>query len=173
MHRTGVINMSDTIEVQPNGRLGLDVGMAGRWLRLVCGTCLIGFVAFQVIQIYSIGLVIELVLYTIAVLTVYSLAHYYLGEIILNKLNAWVGTTLLLGPLVAIFAFQIGPDVLHQAILLYIGVSLVVSFFMGYGGCEVVSIPSLFFRRRYTVYCPFNLVDAVENVAVGRNSKPS
>jgi hypothetical protein len=34
---------------------------------------------------------------------------------------------------------------------------------MSYGGCEVVAIPSLIFRTRYTLYCPYNAVDVVEN----------
>jgi hypothetical protein len=162
--------MSEVIAKKLYNRLGLDVGFCGRWLRLVVGLYLTGLIVFQVSGTYSVSAGIELVLYFIAILTIYSAAHYLLGERILNKLNPWIGTTLLLGPLVAIFAFQIGPQVLHQAILVYIGISLVVSYFMGYGGCEVVSIPSIFFRRRYTVYCPLNVVDVADKAAVDRKS---
>ena len=170
--------MSQVIARKPYGRLGLDVGFVGRWTRLIVGIFLTGYTVLKVTGLkvtgaYSVGEGIELVIYTIAVLTLYSAAHFTLGERILNKLNPWVGTTILLGPLVVLFAFQIGPPVLHQAILLYVGISLIVSFFMRYGGCEVVSIPSLLFRQRYTVYCPLNVVDVAEKAAVNRKSKLS
>ncbi len=53
---------------------------------------------------------------------------------------------------------------------LYIGVSLIFSFFIRYGGCEVMSIPGLIFGTRYTVYCPLNVVDAVENAVIDREA---
>ena len=162
--------MSEVVPKKSYGNLGLDAGLFGGWLRLIAGFYLTGITVFRVFGTYSVSEAIELVLYSIAILTIYSAAHYILGERILSKLNPWVGTSLLLGPLLAMFAFQIGPHLLHQAIFLYIGISLIVSFFMGYGGCEVVSIPSIFFRRRYTVYCPLNLVDAAEKAAVDRKS---
>jgi hypothetical protein len=33
----------------------------------------------------------------------------------------------------------------------------------GYGGCEIIGIPTLFVRRRYTVYCAMNGGDFVEH----------
>jgi hypothetical protein len=60
--------------------------------------------------------------------------------------------------------------VLHHALLLYVGVSLIFSFFMRYGGCEVMSIPGLVFGSRHTVYCPLNVVDAVEKAVIDREA---
>ena len=56
----------------------------------------------------------------------------------------------------------------HHALLLYIGISLIFGYFMRYGGCEVVSIPSLLLATRHQVYCPLNAVDVVEQAVVGR-----
>ena len=63
-----------------------------------------------------------------------------------------------------------------MAMVGYFSTSLLFSAFAGYGGCEVVAIPSLIFRRWYTVYCPLNAIDVVERsltasvTASGRSS---
>lgn len=46
--------------------------------------------------------------------------------------------------------------------LLYLSVSLIVAALSSYGGCEMVALPSLLFRRQCTVYCPLNVIDLVE-----------
>ncbi len=109
-------------------------------------------------------------LYFVATLSAYTAAEFFLGERLLVKVNAWLRTVILLGPLVVIFALQLGPHVFHHALLFYVGVSLIFSFFMRYGGCEVMSIPGLIFRSRHTVYCPLNVVDAVEKAVIDRQA---
>ena len=42
---------------------------------------------------------------------------------------------------------------------------------MSYGGCEVMAIPSLIFRRRYVVYCRYNVVDVVDKVVADRKDR--
>ena len=153
------------------GTLGRDVGVVGRWFRLLAGGGLAGYVAIQAAGNFSISEIIELALYFIVTLGLYTAAHYVLGKRWLSIKNAWLRTAILLGPLGAIFAFQLGPHVLHQAILLYLGVSLVFSFFMRYGGCEVMSIPGLLLGARDTVYCPLNAVDAVEKAVIDRRAR--
>ena len=49
-------------------------------------------------------------------------------------------------------------------------IGAIVSFFMRYGGCEVLSIPGLVFGTRYTVYCPLNAVDVVEKTVIDRQT---
>ena len=53
------------------------------------------------------------------------------------------------------------PPATQVAMGLYISASLMLTFFMRYGGCEVVVLPSVLLNRRYTMYCPYNAVDAV------------
>lgn len=163
--------MSKTIgSAQPFGKLGRDVGVVGRWVRLIAGGSLGGYVLYQAAHAPSATEVVELALYFALTLSAYTAAEFLLGERLLVKVSAWLRTAILLGPLVVIFAFQLGPHVLHLALLLYFGVSLIVSFFMRYGGCEVMSIPGLIFGSRRTVYCPLNVVDAVEKAVLDREA---
>ena len=152
------------------GELGRDVGVVGRWFRLAVGGTLSGYVVYHAAQSPSAMQVLELALYFVAALAAYMAAEYFLGERLLAKVNAWPRTVILLGPLVVIFALQLGPKVFHHGLLLYFGVSLIVSFFTRYGGCEVMSIPGLIFGTRHTVYCPLNAVDAVEKAAIDRQA---
>ena len=151
-------------------KLGRDVGMVGRWFRLIMGGSLSGYVLYRVVQTPSLSVVVELAVYFVATLSVYTAAEFLFGEGFFSKANAWLRTAILLGPLGVIFAFQLGTPVFHGALLLYIGVSLIFSFFMRYGGCEVMSIPGLIFGSRHTVYCPLNVVDAVEKAVLDRKA---
>jgi hypothetical protein len=47
-------------------------------------------------------------------------------------------------------------------VLLYWSVACLLTALVSYGGCEVVALPSLLFRRYYTVYCPLNAIDLIE-----------
>ncbi len=152
------------------GLIGREVGTAGRWIRLIGGAALAGYVAYQALMPPSVAGLTELALYFVATLGVYTAATYLLGQRLLATSNAWARTAILLGPPVVIFALQLGPHVLHHALLLYVGVSLIFSFFMRYGGCEVMSIPGLVFGSRHTVYCPLNVVDAVEKAVIDREA---
>ena len=153
------------------GKLGRDVGRVGRWFRLISGGVLSGYVIYHAAQASSLNTIAELALYFVATLSTYMAAEFLLGDRLFSKTGAWPRTAILLGPLVAIFAFELGPHVFHHAILLYMGVSLIFSYFMRYGGCEVMSIPGLVFGSRHTVYCPLNVVDAVEKTVSDREAK--
>ncbi len=155
---------------QSFGKLGRDVGVVGRWLRLIVGGALGGYVLYHATQASTATEVVELALYFAATLSAYTAAEFLLGERLLAKASAWLRTAILLGPPVVIIAFQLGPHVLHHALLLYVGVSLIFSFFMRYGGCEVMAIPGLIFGSRHTVYCPLNVVDAVEKAVMDRKA---
>ena len=164
--------MSERIETEPAfGKLGRDVGIVGRWVRLITGAALAGYVVVHAVREPSITGLTELALYFLATLGVYTLATHLLRRRLLANSNAWLATAILLGPLAVIFALQLGPHVFHHALLLYIGISLIFSFFMRYGGCEVMSIPSLLFGTRYTVYCPLNAIDVVEKAAASRRTR--
>ena len=156
---------------QSFGKLGRDVGVVGRWFRLIAGGALAGYVVVHAVRVPSITGLTELALYFVVTLGAYTAATYLLGQRLLARSNAWLGTVILLGPLAVIFALRLGPQMFHHALLLYIGVSLIFSFFMRYGGCEVMSIPSLLFGTRYTVYCPLNAVDVVEKAAASRRTR--
>ena len=82
------------------GLIGREVGTAGRWIRLIGGTALAGYVAYQAISAPSVAGLTELALYFVATLGVYTAATYLLGQRLLARSNAWARTAILLGPLV-------------------------------------------------------------------------
>ncbi len=163
--------MSEIVgSAQSFGKLGRDVGVVGRWFRLIAGGSLSGYVLYHAAHASAATDVMELALYFVSTLSVYMAAEFLLGERLLSNASAWLRTAILLGPIVVIFALNLGLHVFHHGLLLYIGVSLIFSFFMRYGGCEAMSIPGLIFGSRHTVYCPLNVVDAVEKATVDRRT---
>ena len=152
--------------------LGLDAGPIGRVGRLVLG---------GLIPIYSIirlllksdltlGFYAQVMLYFAAIFLVYLAAHYFLGERLLARVNPWVGTIILVGPPSVALLFRLGPGPFQLALGLYVAISLIFNFIMSYGGCEVMALPSLIFRKRYVVYCPWNVVDLADKVIADQRS---
>ena len=154
------------------GTVGLDVGVTGRWLRLAAG---VATVAAAVAALATIPPAVvapgQVVLAFAAVLTLYTVAVLLLGDHVLSRMNPWIGSALFLGPVLAVYAFHLDSPALRIGLSLYIGVSLIFSFFLRYGGCEVLAIPSLLLGKRYTVYCPYNAVDVVEKAVVDRRAR--
>ncbi len=159
------------------GRLGYDLGRAGRWARLGYGLLIAaGSVASVAVGLgqaddrnaFAIETAAALAAIAVAYLAVYGL----LGERLFVWADPWLNTLILVGPALLIsywnltlgyaLAFEL-PAPLVLAMFAYIGVSLVVEALIGYGGCEVVALPILVFRRRYVSYClPIVIVDAAE-----------
>ena len=167
--------MAQANEAKSSFRLGLDAGPIGRVARLILG---------GIIPIYSIirlllnsdltlSFYAQAVLYFAAIFLVYLAAHYFLGERLLARVNPWVGTLILVGPPTVALLFQLGPGPFQLALGLYVSISLIFNFIMSYGGCEVMALPSLIFRRRYVVYCPWNVVDLADKVIADSPAKSS
>jgi hypothetical protein len=162
------MEVSKMTQTHANFEIGRDVGTFGRWFRLIVGlyfTLLIlldPLVINAVPSAQALSFLGNVGLYFLLIMAVYLLAFYLLGERLLARVNPWVGTIVFLGPLVLLTALEAGPIEFRVAIGLYYSMASILNFAMSYGGCEVVAIPSLVFRRRYTVYCPYNAVDAVE-----------
>ena len=158
--------MAQENEAKSTFQLGLDAGPIGRVSRLVLG---------GIIPIYSIIRILlgndltlsfyaQAALYFAAIFLVYLAAHYFLGERLLARVNPWVGTIILVGAPTVALLFRLGPPPFQIALGLYVAISLIFNFVMSYGGCEVMALPSLIFRRRYVVYCPWNVVDLADKV---------
>ncbi len=153
--------------------LGLDAGLFGRWARLVLGALvpLIVIVRQLVTQPPSLGFYGATALYFIAALVLYLAAHYFLGERLFARVNPWITTLILVGPPVVVLVLGLGPEAFQLGTALYIAVSLIFNFAMGYGGCEVAAIPSLILGRRYVIYCPWNAVDVVDKAVAERKGR--
>ena len=78
------------------------------------------------------------------------------------------------------FGYLIGmPYVNHPimlAMLMYVGVSLVVQFLTKYGGCEVIAIQNLIYRKRCLSYCvpllPLDMAEKAIVDALARRQSP-
>ncbi len=81
------------------GKLGRDVGVVGRWFRLIVGGSLGGYVLYHAAHTSPATEVVELALYFAATLSAYTAAELLLGERLLSKANAWLRTAVLLGAL--------------------------------------------------------------------------
>ena len=103
----------------------------------------------------------------LAISFAYLAAHRVLGERVLGKMNPWVGTILLVGPAIVIPGLSMLPVALRLGMIAYFSASLFINAALNYGGCEVLALPSLLFRRWYTVYCPLNAIDAAERAVRG------
>ena len=144
--------------------LGHDLSAIGKWSRLILG---VGGVLMVAARAFEVGVVAETALYVVLIAGAYLVAHRVLGEWVLGRMNPWVGTILLVGPAVVIPGLPMLPVALRLGMVAYFSASLFVNARMNYGGCEVLALPSLLFRRWYTVYCPLNVIDAVERRLTG------
>ncbi len=169
------------------GILGLDVGVVGHWARLIFGGLLVLFVAANLIARLSANAIssawlVQFLAYFFGIMIVYTGVYWFLGERgILARLSPWANTAIFVGPafviawsdfLITPLTGYVIPRYFWLAMLAYIGFSFVLQWRLGYGGCEVVALPILLFRKRYPTYCiPLVAVDAVEKAVVDRRTK--
>jgi len=163
--------------------LGLDVGVFGRWSRLLWGVAiLLPVVVGAIRDLQDSGSSLSFYglagIYFLGIAAVYVSVYVAFGERFFARANPWVNTVVFVGPtfVVAWWEILFGPltgldltTALPLAMTAYIGISFILQWKIRYGGCEVVALPILFSKRRYTTYClPLVAVDAVEKVVVER-----
>ena len=144
--------------------LGHDSRAVGRWSRLVLGV--LG-VWFAIARALEVGVLAETGFYVLVIAAAYVAAHRLLSGWVLGKMNPWVATIVLVGPAIVIPGVAALPTGLRLGMIAYFSVSLLLNASKSYGGCEVLALPSLLFRRWYTVYCPLNVIDAIERRVAG------
>lgn len=153
---------------EPLFRIGNGVGPFGRWFRLFAGINAVLYLSINPILLDPmpadrLGPYFGEVGLWFAVLAItYLMGVWLFGRLVFSRLNPWAGTAIFLGTPAALRMLDLVPVTFLVAFGLYVGTSLVATFFMRYGGCEVVALPSLLLGKRYTMYCPYNAVDAVE-----------
>ena len=155
------------------GTLGLDVGAVGRWSRLVLGLFYLVPITLSILLnpgelvipsdltrvTISEDFVVfygSMLLSFIGILVAYSAAYLLLGERVLARGNAWLNTVIFVGPafMVAFWNITIGlltefslPLAFVIAMGIYIGISFILQWKIEYGGCEVVAVPILLFKK--------------------------
>ena len=147
--------------------IGRGIGPVGRWLRLLLGLYFLIFLVLDPLYLHPVpeeipAFVLIVGGYTLLITGIYFVVFYLIGERVLSRMNPWTGTVIFLGIPMTLGVLGFLPQPVQMAFWLYVSGSLVLIFFMRYGGCEAVALPSLLLKRRFTMYCPFNSVDAVE-----------
>ncbi|HLI17640.1 MAG TPA: DUF6410 domain-containing protein [Rhodanobacteraceae bacterium] len=148
--------------------IGQGVGSVGRWLRLFLGVYFLIFLVLNPLYLHPLSShalpVFALTVggYFLLLVALHFIVFFLISDPILSKLNPWAGTGIFVGIPTVLGLLGVYPQPLQVAFGLYVSGSLVLIFFMRYGGCEVVALPSLLLKRRFTVYCPYNAIDAIE-----------
>ena len=165
------------------GKLGLDVGVFGRWSRLLWGFAIVLPLAFGAVRdLQGSGSSLSFYglagAYFLGISAAYVSVYWAFGERFFARANPWVNTAIFVGPafVVAWWGLLFGPptgidlpSALPLGMSAYIGISFILQWKIRYGGCEVVALPILLSKRRYTTYClPLVALDAVEKVVVER-----
>jgi hypothetical protein len=159
---------AQTVEDDELFIIGRGIGPVGRWVRLLLGIDFLVFLVVNPLYLHPVArgalpaFAASVAAYVLVIVVAYVVVFALFGGSILSKLNPWAGTGIFLGIPTVLALLGVLPQTVQVAFGLYIGVGLVLLFFMRYGGCEVVALPSLILKRRVTLYCPLNAIDAIE-----------
>ena len=136
----------------------------GRVLRLLMGTALTIHAAQHMISgdtalnLQAAGIVLGLLL-------LYTVLHLAFSSFI-PSINAWLGAVIALAPAILVFAL-VDPS-LRFSVVLFIGVSLVVTAIRADGGCEVMTLPGMLMGKRTHLVCiVFSPLDWIEEKLTG------
>ncbi len=136
----------------------------GRVLRLLMGTALTIRAAQQMISgdttlnLQAAGIVLGLLVF-------YTVVHLVVSRFV-PSINAWLGAVIALAPAILLFAL-VDPS-LRFSLVLFIGVSLVVTAIRADGGCEVMTLPGLLMGKRTHLACiVFSPLDWIEDKLTG------
>jgi hypothetical protein len=150
--------------------IGRDLGPAGRLVRILAGLLNLA-AAVSIVRVMgplAAVVVAQMAMAAIVMAVAYSLLVGALGDKLLGRVDPWLAAILVVVPLAVLFAFPFVPDSITVGAFLFIAASQFVQAGIGYGGCEIIGIPTLIHRRRYTVYCGLNSADVVERWLRGR-----
>ena len=153
--------------------IGRDATTFGRWVRLISGLLLILYAGLSTISLTNRVAVLPLLVSCLGILVVYFIGYLALEKPLLARRNPWLNTLVFVVPALVIVFVPVFPLALRVGIILYWGVTAVLNSLMRYGGCEVLAVPMLIYKRRYDVYCPANVFDVAEQAIAARRGKPS
>ncbi len=152
--------------------IGRDSTSCGRWVRLILGLLFIVTVGLSTISLTDRVDVLPLLVSFLGILVVYYIGYLALEKPLLAHGNPWLNALVFVVPALVIVVVPVFPAALRAGMTLYWGVMLVLNSLMRYGGCEVLALPTLVYKRRYDVYCPTNILDAAEQAIARSRGKP-
>ena len=147
-------------------RVGRDLLPVGRSIRIVAGLALLVATVFSSLQFGGSPRVLGGIAAVFLVCMIgYTVAVWLLGARLFSGGDPWLLAILLVAPALVLFLFPAQLSIGYDA---FLGISMLVQAAIAYGGCEIMGIPTLFVRRRYTVYCAMNGGDVVEHWLIGQ-----
>ena len=133
--------------------------IVGRTLRLILGIAL-AWMTYEAMGAEDAAFNVKVAGVFVAMAAFYSAAHFVVTKYA-PGINPWLGAILAVSAAALVYA--LGGPVGRVASVAYVGVSLILQAIRSDGGCEVMSIPAIFFRRRTHLVCiAFSPVDWVE-----------
>jgi hypothetical protein len=159
----------------PHFTIGLQSTTFGRGVRLLLGLLFLLYAGLRMISRSERADALPVFVSFLSILVVYYGAYLALERPLLSRVNPWLNTLVFVVPALVIVAVPLFPAGVQVGMVLYWGASLLLNALIGYGGCEVLAIPTLVYKRRYHVYCPTNVIDLAERAVVGRQgpARPS
>jgi hypothetical protein len=155
-------SLTPTRQRLEQARIGRDLLPIGRLMRVVAGLSLLAAAFLTGSQLAKSGGQSNQALAAFAISAVaYTVATWLVGEQLFARLGPWLSAIVLVAP--ATLALFFLPTMASAGYDAFLGVSMLVQAANRYGGCEILGIPTLIVRRRYTVYCALNGGDVVEH----------
>jgi len=152
---------TSTPATREQARVGRDLLPVGRAVRLVAGLALLAATVLSSLQFGdSPGLLGGIAAVFVVCTVGYTALVWLLGERLFSGGDPWLLAILLVAPALVLFPFPVQLAIGYDA---FLGISMVAQAAIAYGGCEIMGLPTLFVRRRYTVYCAMNGGDVVEH----------
>jgi hypothetical protein len=133
--------------------------IVGRSLRLLLGIALT-WMTYDVMRSDDAAFNLKVAGVFALMAAFYSAMHFAITRYT-PTVNSWLGAIVAVAPAALVYA--LGGPVGRVAAVAYVGISLVLQAIRSDGGCEVMSIPAIFFRRRTHLVCiAFSPIDWVE-----------
>ena len=132
--------MSEGISARPVGRT-VRLLMGGALTIHVAASHLIG--AAPLLSVQVAGVVLGLTVF-------YALVHVLISKFV-PTINPWLGAVLAVAPVFLVFL--LGGLPVRHGVVLFLGVSLLLTGLRGDGGCEVMTLPGMILGKRTHLVC--------------------
>ncbi|HUP53489.1 MAG TPA: hypothetical protein VM198_13495 [Longimicrobiales bacterium] len=140
----------------------------GRVLRLLAGVALVAEAGRHLIGASSTLIMATVGVALGALVFFYTMAHLVIARFF-QQVNAWLGAVLAVAPVAAVFVLGGAPGRLGA--LLFIGISLLLTWARADGGCEVMTLPGMLLGKRTHLVCiAFSPIDWLEEKLAARRS---
>jgi hypothetical protein len=134
------VQMSEGIKARPVGRI----------VRLLTGALLTLHIAISHLVGAPLLLTVQVAGVVVGLIAFYALVQVGISKFV-PEINRWVGAVLAVAPVFLIFLVG-GPPVRH-GVVLFLGVSLLLTGLRSDGGCEVMTLPGMILGKRTHLVC--------------------